>query len=85
MEPFQAIFEHGILRPLKPLELNEAEVVSIVITRPDNLQQPAADERRILEQRDAILRFVGRMELSPVNVPADGLSNRDHDRLIYGS
>ncbi len=85
MESIQAIYEHGVLRPLEPLCLNEEEVVSLVITRPGNVNGDGIDEQRAQKQRDALLRFVAKMESLPDNSPSDGFTNRDHDRLIYGS
>jgi predicted DNA-binding antitoxin AbrB/MazE fold protein len=84
---FQAIFEHGMLRPLEPLELQESEVVSLLIQKPQALPDamPAVDGMLGQKQRDMVLAFVSRMETLPPNSPQDGLSNRDHDRLIYGS
>jgi|SoiMethySBSTD1v2_1073268.scaffolds.fasta_scaffold79249_6 predicted DNA-binding antitoxin AbrB/MazE fold protein len=85
-QPFQAIYEHGILRPLSPLNLNEDEVVSLIITGSPNyhLTEPSANieaER----QREVITQFVAKMESLTDNTPQDGMTNRDHDRLIYGS
>ncbi|MEX0610594.1 MAG: antitoxin family protein [Pirellulales bacterium] len=85
-QSIQAIYEHGVLRPLDPVCLNEDEVVSVVIKRPeDELSQTASDEQRAIRQREILLRFVEKMESYPDNVPQDGLTNRDHDRIIYGS
>jgi predicted DNA-binding antitoxin AbrB/MazE fold protein len=85
MESIQAIYERGVLRPLQPVGLNESEVVSLAITRPNGTIVSPSDEQRALHQREALLRFVKKMESLPDNTPRDGLSNRDHDRLIYGS
>jgi predicted DNA-binding antitoxin AbrB/MazE fold protein len=85
-QSIQAIFEHGVLRPLGPLNLNEDEIVSVIIARPtesDSVSPSAQQEAE--RQRDVILRFVDKMKSYPDNCPQDGLTNRDHDRLIYGS
>jgi predicted DNA-binding antitoxin AbrB/MazE fold protein len=84
MELIQAIYEHGVLRPLQPVSLDEQEVVSLAISRP-NGTLVTGDQQRAFKQRDAVLRFIDKMESLPDNTPNDGLSNRDHDRLIYGS
>ena len=83
---FQAIYEHGVLRPLEPIQLQESEVVSLVIRASQNQPNgtPSVDEELGRGQRDLILAFVSKMESLPQNSPQDGLSNRDHDRLIYG-
>ena len=76
-----AIYEGGVFRPLEPVQLGEAEVVSLSITRQAN-DESAADKG--LRQRDILLAFIKEMESLPDNNPQDGLSNRDHDRIIYG-
>jgi predicted DNA-binding antitoxin AbrB/MazE fold protein len=84
-QAFQAIYEHGVLRPLDPVSLNEDEIVSVVIRRPNiDLSDITADERLALRQREVLLRFVAKMKSLPDQVPRDGFTNRDHDRLIYG-
>jgi predicted DNA-binding antitoxin AbrB/MazE fold protein len=85
---FQAIYEHGVLRPLEPLALRETEVVSLAIQGRESEAQvaPSPEEERLaLSQRELLLKFVAKMESLPDNTPQDGLSNRDHDQLIYGS
>lgn len=76
-----AIFEGGVLRPLVPLQLNEHEVVSLSITT--NPQAGLADDEAA-KQRSTLMAYVSKVESRPVDVPQDGLSNRDHDLLIYG-
>lgn len=84
-QTIQAVYQHGVLRPLTPLPLREDEVVSVTVSRPDDGEpQVVAETRRGEEQRDIVLRFVSKMESLPVRCPQDGLTNRDHDRLIYG-
>ena len=84
---FQAIYEHGVLRPLEPLPLKEDEIVSLAIQNREELSEatPSPDEQLASRQREILLKFVAKMESLPDNVPRDGLSNRDHDQLIYGS
>jgi predicted DNA-binding antitoxin AbrB/MazE fold protein len=75
-----AIYEGGILRPLSPLNLNEHEVVSLSISTAAESSAPMEVEK----QRTILSAFVAKMESLPDHVPQDGLSNRDHDKLIYG-
>jgi predicted DNA-binding antitoxin AbrB/MazE fold protein len=77
---FRAIFEHGVLRPLEPVALRENEVVAITVgeaSEPTETNLAAA-------QRSAILAFVAIREQTAESLERDGLSNRDHDRIIYG-
>ena len=80
-----AIYEHGVLRPLTPLPLNEDEVVSVTIARPGGGESASPTLKcQADHQRELLLQFVAKMESFPDNSPKDGLTNRDHDRLIYG-
>jgi predicted DNA-binding antitoxin AbrB/MazE fold protein len=81
---YQAIFEHGVLRPLQPLPLKEDDVVSISIIGSSEGTQPNADEELARKQRETIMAFIEEMEAEPDENPEDGLTNRDHDRIIYG-
>jgi predicted DNA-binding antitoxin AbrB/MazE fold protein len=76
-----AIFEDGVLRPLSPLNLREHEVVSLSIV---SSTEPAALESVGERQRNVLLAYVAKVESTPSPQAADGFSNRDHDRLIYG-
>ncbi len=81
-QEFDAIYENGVLRPLKPVELREHEVVSVVVaqTTTPNAEALAVGEK----QRRILLAFADKMESLADPALADGASNRDHDRLIYG-
>lgn len=75
-----AIYEGGVLRPLSPLDLSENEVVSLSISTTAETS-PATEAEK---QRSILSAFVAKMESWPDQAPQDGLSNRDHDKLIYG-
>jgi predicted DNA-binding antitoxin AbrB/MazE fold protein len=76
-----AIFEAGVLRPLTPLCLQENQVVSLAISTPS---ETSGSEGEAARQREIIATYVAKMESQPDGTPQDGMSNRDHDRLIYG-
>lgn len=76
-----AIYEGGVLRPLIPLQLKEHEVVSVSISTSDS----AGLNTEVHCQRQILLAFVKKMEATPSSGAKDGLSNRDHDKLIYGN
>jgi predicted DNA-binding antitoxin AbrB/MazE fold protein len=82
-QSFQAVYEQGVLRPLVPLCLKEAEVVSLAIQDAQATASPD-EEQLAMHQREMLLNFIAKMESLPDNSPRDGLSNRDHDQLIYG-
>jgi predicted DNA-binding antitoxin AbrB/MazE fold protein len=84
---FHAIYEHGILRPVTPLNLPEMTEVVCTIHEKNGTEQPAfgpsSDElRHQKEALDAMFREVDRLPQTPRN---DGLSGRDHDRILYGN
>jgi len=75
-----AAFESGVFRPLEKVELAEGarvvlQAVEATITGDDD-----ADE----QTRNAWGQFLDRMQAMPDDSPDDGLSNRDHDAIIYG-
>jgi predicted DNA-binding antitoxin AbrB/MazE fold protein len=75
---FQAVYENGVLRPLAPLELAEHAVVSLAIMPVAAPPVPRDEASNALE---AWLEEASRL---PSEGPDDGLSNRDHDRILYG-
>lgn len=76
-----AIYEGGVLRPLVPLKLKEQEVVSLAISTPAE-RDPSHSE--VARQRSILAAYLAKVESEPDDTPQDGLSNRDHDKLIYG-
>jgi predicted DNA-binding antitoxin AbrB/MazE fold protein len=76
-----AIYEGGVLRPLVPLDLKEHEVVSLSIS---SAHEKIAPESEGARQRSVLMNYVAVVESRPEGIPSDGLTNRDHDRLIYG-
>ena len=44
-------------------------------------ESPAPD--RALRQRDALARLCQKLDAMPAAMPSDGLTNRDHDRILY--
>lgn len=77
-----AIYEAGVLRPLTPLELEEHQMVSLVVS---TTSERALPEAKAARQRDILMNYVAKVESRPDETPQDGYSNRDHDRLIYGN
>lgn len=77
-QDFDAIYENGVLRPLQPVGFREHEVVSVsVVSTGDDA---AAGDR----QREVLLAFAAKMEALAEGQPNDGVTNRDHDRILYG-
>jgi predicted DNA-binding antitoxin AbrB/MazE fold protein len=80
-QDFEAIYENGVLRPLQPVGFREHEVVSVhVVSSPEG----ATTMDAVNAQRNLLLRFISRMETLDEELPPDDVSNRDHDRILYG-
>ncbi len=86
LQSCQAVFENGVFRPLQPLDLKEHELVSLAIVSAstNGSAPPTAEQQQGQRQQEVLLRFVSKMEAIPDESAADGFSNRDHDRVIYG-
>jgi predicted DNA-binding antitoxin AbrB/MazE fold protein len=82
---FQAVFENGVLRPLEPLALPEHEIVSLTIVPAGVAPSPPADEsEEAARQADAWRKLLAELEQIPDAPDPDGLTNRDHDQILYG-
>jgi predicted DNA-binding antitoxin AbrB/MazE fold protein len=75
-----AIFDCGVFRPLEPVELAEGTRVVVQVESPAPIATDEVDE----ETRQAWRDYLDRMESLTDGSPQDGLTNRDHDRIIYG-
>jgi predicted DNA-binding antitoxin AbrB/MazE fold protein len=78
-----AIFDAGVFRPLKPVELADGTRVELQLEVPA-VRTPSEPEHEGDETKKAWQAYIQRMEALPDNSPRDGFSNRDHDRVIYG-
>jgi predicted DNA-binding antitoxin AbrB/MazE fold protein len=75
-----AVFAGGVFRPLEPVELAEGTRVVVQLESLEPFTTDDVDE----ETRRAWSYYLDRMECLPDHSPRDGLTNRDHDRIIYG-
>lgn len=68
----EAIYEHGIIRPLEPLELPEGARLDLIIT---THEQPKAsgNAAEILAEIAAL----------PLEGPGDAAPNREHDSMLH--
>jgi hypothetical protein len=51
----------------------------------DSPKPQSSEEQMANQQHNLLMAFIAKMESIPDENPQDGLSNRDHDQLIYGS
>ncbi len=77
--PIVAIYDAGVFRPLEPVEM--ANGTQVVVQLP-GIGPPASDEVNE-ETRKAWSDYLDRMESMPDSTPQDGLTSRDHDRILY--
>ena len=74
-----AVFNAGTFRPLEPVGLAEGTPAVVQVES----AQPAVSDKIDEDTRKAWCDYLVRMERLPDNSPQDGLTNRDHDRIIY--
>jgi hypothetical protein len=70
-----------IERSLAGLSVDEKREVAGRILQSIRGESPAAD--RVRQQREALNRLCQKVDALPTAQHSDGLTNRDHDRLIY--
>lgn len=78
-----AVFSSGVFRPLEPVELAEGTQVHIQVPTTIKPEVSPIDEAGE-ETRKSWVDYLERMDAIPSRSPQDGLTNRDHDRIIYG-
>jgi Arc/MetJ-type ribon-helix-helix transcriptional regulator len=59
-----------------------ADVIGDLVRR--QKEQDAGERRLWKRQRRALVALLGKMATVPAPSRDDGLSNRDHDRILYG-
>ena len=65
--------------------LTPGEKLALIEHLAHSLQSPiAVDQGSAIQQREALRHLRHALAALPVHNPEDGLSNRDHDRLLYG-
>jgi predicted DNA-binding antitoxin AbrB/MazE fold protein len=88
-----AIFEHGVFRPLVPVELAEREQVSLMITDAadsSDKSEIAMGEATIQRQQDdrgstsPLAAALDEAQSLPIEGQHDGFSGADHDVVLYG-
>jgi predicted DNA-binding antitoxin AbrB/MazE fold protein len=83
---FHAIYDSGLFRPLDPLDLPDGARVLLRVEEesiPATVaQNPTAE---VLAGQQAALRELDEiMAKLPVEHQTDGLTGRDHDKILYG-
>lgn len=82
-----AIFDEGVFRPLKPVDLPEGTPVVVQLETPIPSPSEKSDElspEDLARQQARIAEFLEKMAAIPEEGPDDGFSGRDHDKILYG-
>ncbi len=87
MTPDQGTFSQ-ILRVVENSinDLSDAEKLELIGRIARSIPtDTAAEAERVRIQREDLDQFIARMETLPSVPSDDGFSNRDHDKILYGS
>lgn len=82
-----AIFEHGVFRPLGPVPFAEHEQVSLAVIRAVAAAEnstAAAESDEVARQRQLLAELRTELDSLPQVAPRDGLGGADHDIILYG-
>jgi predicted DNA-binding antitoxin AbrB/MazE fold protein len=71
-----AVFCDGVFRPLVPVAMAEGTRVKVELE--------AENSQSSTERQASWQEFLKEVESLPDDSPNDGLTNRDHDRILYG-
>ena len=84
-QSIQAIYEHGVFRPLEPVHLTEHERVVLTLSEaPQSANTVTAEAEALQRQREALAQIRTEMDSLPSEAPEDGLGGADHDLILYG-
>ena len=71
---FQAVYEHGMIRPLQPLELPEGVRLDVIVITHEEVETNG--------NAAEILAEIAALPLEGAN---DAFAGRDHDSILYPS
>jgi predicted DNA-binding antitoxin AbrB/MazE fold protein len=71
---FTAIYEGGVLRPIKPIDLPEGQQVEVLVLHRPDLASPLSPAQVLAE-----------IAALPMEPSERDFSGRDHDRILYGN
>lgn len=83
-QEFHAIYENGVLRPITPLNLPESVEVSGTLEE-TSIVGINGDTLDLDRQQRALNSMFAEVDKLPQSPRSDGLSGRDHDKILYGS
>ncbi len=78
-----AIYEDGVLKPLKPVPLLEHQRVQVTIQAGTPTSPEDADQALLVRQQIAINELLAEVRNLPCPSAADGFSSSNHDEVLY--
>jgi predicted DNA-binding antitoxin AbrB/MazE fold protein len=83
-DEYDAIYEHGVFRPLEPVSLPDQTRVHLHVRA-----EPASDSTdtsidEVMQQRAALQELMDWLRKLPTVAEDQGVSARDHDEILYG-
>jgi len=69
----EAVYEHGIIRPLQPLELPEGSRLDVIVVTHESQSQPNGNTAEMLAEIAAL----------PLESSGEAFSGREHDSILY--
>jgi predicted DNA-binding antitoxin AbrB/MazE fold protein len=81
-----AIFDHGVFRPLEPLALPEGLYVHLQVQQAESQASTAQspDAEGAAARKAGLAEFLEQMSALPIEGRQDPFSGADHDRELYG-
>ena len=78
-----AVYEAGVFRPLKPMELPEGEQVKLTV----NVEAAQFFQRTELSEKEmqARLEIIHAIAAMPIETGGQEFAGTDHDKILYGS
>jgi predicted DNA-binding antitoxin AbrB/MazE fold protein len=72
MKEIEAVYEHGVIRPLQPLELPEGSHLDLIVITHEQRQT-----------NGNVAQIIAEIAALPQEGPNDAFTGRDHDSILY--
>jgi len=79
----EAVYEHGVLRPRRPLPLADGTHVDVLILSEDT-PKPVKKTRASQDKR-TLGQIMAEIAALPMESGGEKFSGRDHDKILYGA
>jgi predicted DNA-binding antitoxin AbrB/MazE fold protein len=74
--PIEAVYEQGVLRPTRPIDLAEGTRVEIIVIPQPSSKGPG---------KPTPAEVAARIAAMPMQSSPEGFSGEDHDAILYGN